>query len=243
MALAFDFGNTRVKSAIFNEADILPEKSFVFDYKDKKGFISFISSLNFNEPVIVSSVKDHSLLDEIKSRFCDVTLLGLDLSLPFKMDYNTPETLGKDRIAACAGAMALFNERPLLVIDAGTCITYDFISDTNVYMGGAISPGIEMKLKAMHHFTNKLPLAQLHSEYQLFKPQKSTLDCLLEGAVAGTIHEIKGFIATFGSYKSLKVIINGGSAQYLDDKIENSTFAAPNLVLIGLHQILKLNAH
>jgi type III pantothenate kinase len=241
MALAFDFGNTRVKAALFNASDLLPYRSETFEYEDKEGFKSFITSFK-TEDVIISSVNDHSFLDLIEREFSKITFLNLKLKFPFALAYETPETLGKDRIAACAGAMALYSERPLLIIDAGTCITYDFISDTDIYMGGAISPGIDMKLKAMHKFTNKLPLATLNLDYQPFKPQKSTNSCLLEGAVAGTVHEIKGFIATFGSNKSLKVIINGGSAQYLADKIENSTFAAPNLVLIGLHQILKLNA-
>ncbi|MFY0672306.1 MAG: type III pantothenate kinase [Bacteroidia bacterium] len=242
MALAFDFGNTRLKAALFDSDNNLSHKSFSFEYDDDETFTRFLSLQNSKEQVIISSVNDQSYINRITDYFKDIVLLNYNLALPFQLEYDTPETLGKDRIAAAAGAMALYTERPLLVIDAGTCITYDFISDKNVYMGGAISPGIDMKLNAMHKFTNKLPLAKLSPDYQPFKPQKSTLSCLLEGAVAGTIHEIKGFIATFGYNKSLKVIINGGSGQYLADKIENSTFAAPNLVLIGLHQILKLNA-
>ncbi|MGB0430367.1 MAG: type III pantothenate kinase [Bacteroidia bacterium] len=243
MALAFDFGNTSIKIGIWLSDTLLPSNVFTFLHNQKSEFASFVKKQNQSTNVIISSVAGHNTnYNLVLSYFENTTILNYQVKLPFAINYDTPETLGKDRIAACAAATIMYAHRPLLVIDAGTCITYDFINETNTYIGGAISPGIVTKLKAMHQFTQKLPFAQINTDYQPFTPQKSTKTCLLEGAYAGTIHEIRGFIATFGMHKSLKVVFTGGFGEYLADKVENSTFAAPNLVLVGLQQIRKLNA-
>lgn len=243
MSLAFDFGNSNLKIGIFKDSNIHPIDVVSFSYAEIKSFTSFIETRSSSESVIISSVLKASLFEKkIAQYFKSVIHLDYTLKLPFSIAYKTPETLGKDRLAACAGASALFTERPLLVIDAGTCITYDYISDSNSFIGGAISPGVEMRLRAMHEFTGKLPKPVLPTDYQPLNIGKSTQECLLEGAVSGTINEINGFIATFSDGKPLKVILTGGSSQYLANKIENSTFAAPKLVLVGLQQIRQLNA-
>ena len=241
MSIAIDFGNTRIKVGIFNEDDGL-EKFSVFNYSDDE-FSAFISQFSHKEECIYSHVRtEKTLLNLIEQHFTSPIELTYRLNLPFTMGYKTPETLGKDRIAACAGAMEIFDNRPLLVIDAGTCITYDFISEHDHYMGGAISPGIELKLRALHEFTDKLPNLPFNPDNKPVNIGKSTNESLLSGAVTGTLHEISGFIATFGSLQTLTIVLTGGHAQYLADNLENSTFAAPNLVLIGLNKIRKLNA-
>ncbi|MBI1183391.1 type III pantothenate kinase [bacterium] len=244
MSLAFDFGNSSVKVGVFNAVDLAPVEVWQFGYHHAHDdFNSFLEKYPADTSVIISTVVSEShAFAGLTQKFVNRIFLSHRLKLPFAIDYKTPETLGNDRLAACAGATVLCAERPILVIDAGTCITYDFITEDNCYAGGAISPGIELKLKAMHHFTQKLPSTTLPPDYQPFNTGKSTLECMWEGAAAGTIHEIRGFIATFSSHKSLNVVITGGTSHYLANKLENSTFAAPNLVLIGLHKIKTLNA-
>lgn len=242
MSVAIDFGNSKIKIGLFSVDGVQPKQTWTADYQSAS-FSEILAELPDTEYCIYSQVRhEESLTSLIERRFSKTVPLHYQLNLPFGIDYGTPETLGNDRIASCAGAMELFADRPLLVIDAGTCITYDLISVDNRFMGGAISPGIEMKLKAMAHFTDKLPKATLSTEQEPLNIGKSTIECLLTGAVMGTIHEISGFVATFGKQQSLTTVLTGGDSQYLADNLENSTFAAPNLVLIGLNKIGKLNA-
>lgn len=242
MPVAIDFGNSKIKVGVFSDYQKEPHAVLIFDYQGND-FVSFISGLATTESCIFSQVRaDRALLSHIYSHFTNPAELTHELILPFTMGYETPETLGRDRLAACAGAMVLFDERQLLIIDAGTCITYDLISGQDHYMGGAISPGIEMKLVAMHQFTDRLPKATLNTGNEPLIIGKNTNDCLLSGAVSGTLHEISGFIATFGGKQSLTTVLTGGHSQYLADNLEISTFAVPNLVLIGLNKIRKLNA-
>lgn len=243
MPLAIDFGNSRIKIGYFQAGAINPETVHFVDY-DLKAFGQSIQKYARNEDCILSSVASSKDFENVAiEHFSTVHMLSYDSILPFKNEYETPKTLGNDRMAACAGAMELVDKRPLLIIDAGSCITYDFITEADSYIGGAISPGIEMKLKAMHHFTDKLPKPTFSTDQERVTLGKSTEECLLAGAVTGTVHEILGFAATFSHAKSLNVVLTGGNSEYLADQLENSTFAAPNLVLIGLNKIRKLNAH
>jgi len=243
MPLAIDFGNSRIKIGYFKGDAKQPTRVLITDY-DLYSFEESLKEYSTEEHCIISSVASSIDFEHIvKQHFEHVHVLSYQSILPFDNFYETPETLGNDRMAACAGAMELTEKRPLLVIDAGTCITYDFITDADSYIGGAISPGIEMRLKAMHHFTENLPKPIFSPEKERVTLGKSTIDCLLAGAVTGTVHEILGFAATFSSAKSLNVVLTGGNSEYLADQLENSTFAAPNLVLIGLNKIRKLNAH
>jgi len=241
MALAIDFGNSQIKLGHFKD-DLHPASVEVLQY-NMPAFSKCLSKYHSTEEVIISSVAHSFEFERVVATAFEHTIsLNYKLRLPFENLYETPETLGNDRMAACAGAMELLDERPLLIIDSGSCITYDFINEKDQYIGGAISPGIDMKLRAMHEFTENLPETRLTPEYQPLTIGKSTKTCLLEGAVGGTIHEIMGFAATFSKAKSLKMVLTGGNSEYLADKLENSTFAAPNLVLIGLNKIRKLNA-
>ena len=244
MPIVVDFGNSRIKVGLFRNDSMRP---FAVDFYDYDGgmqdFQDFVTGQNPKEKVIYVSVNDdHQGISYLEQHFQDLVCFNRQMSLPFTSAYATPATLGLDRLAACAGAKVLSNQLPLLVVDAGTCVTYDYINEVNTHLGGAISPGIKMRLASMTKGSDKLPDIKFDAETTVPTIGHSTRECMLVGAVEGLVQEIKGFTATFAKKSSLTVIITGGDGQYLADKLENSTFAAPNIVLIGLHKIRSLNA-
>jgi type III pantothenate kinase len=164
-----------------------------------------------------------------------------ELIFPFSIAYETPKTLGTDRLAAVAGACFLFPQRAFLCIDAGTCITYDFLDSSGVYQGGAISPGLQMRLKALNHFTGRLPLVNFEGE----KPEligKSTQKSILSGAVNGFLAEIRATVQDYQEQfgKDLLIVVTGGDAEFIC-KSAGEFFYEPDLLLIGLDNICNLN--
>jgi type III pantothenate kinase len=154
--------------------------------------------------------------------------------------YDSPETLGKDRLAAAVAGNHLFPNQNVLVIDAGTCIKYDFINAQAEYLGGAISPGLQMRFNALHIFTEKLPLIEL----TVFKTLigKNTTDSLLSGVINGTLSEIDGIIDQYREiYPEIQIVLSGGDAEYLVGKLKKGIFAVSNIVLQGLKIILDYN--
>ena len=190
---------------------------------------------------IVSSVGDFSAeaLTVLQNNF-SVLKVTHKTKVPFKNLYATPQTLGVDRIALVAAAAITFPKKNILVIDAGSCVTYDFLSDQNEYLGGVISPGLRMRFKAMHTFTVGLPLLTLEI------PKKdigdSTSKAMQVGAFLGLVNEIDGFITSYSeNYADLTVILTGGDAEILRDRLKNDIFANSNFLLEGLHYILEYN--
>jgi type III pantothenate kinase len=180
-----------------------------------------------------------SLMRHLRKNFPVIELTD-KTKLPFVNKYKTPKTLGRDRMAAVAGAQSIFPKRNCLVIDIGTCITYDIIDQSGVYWGGNISPGVELRLKAMHSFTSNLPLVNRGKIVNLIG--NTTSSALQIGATGGVLNEMRGFIdAAKKEYKGLNVILTGGDAHFFADKFKTKIFVNPNLVLIGLNQILKLH--
>ena len=162
--------------------------------------------------------------------------------MPFKNHYTTPETLGVDRMALVSAASKSFKKENVLIIDAGTCITYDFLNDENKYLGGAISPGVEMRYKSLHTFTAKLPLLKKKMPQSFFGD--STEDAIHVGVVISVLNEIEGFISNYQKeYPNLRVILTGGDAHFLRDRIKNDIFANSNFLLEGLNYILETNKH
>lgn len=237
-----DIGNTFCKIAVFendNLIDILkinnPEReaitSFFAPYTEvKHGIYSDVrgdfdpTHWDFN-----SKITWHRLHSKLK--------------MPFENHYQTPQTLGSDRLALAAAASKLFPSHPTLVISAGTCITLDFVNEKQQYLGGSISPGIQMRLDAMHQFTGKLP--QLTTTELKDKPKWlgfTTENSLYAGAIQGAAGELDSFIRHYQSlWPDLKIILTGGDYLILDELILSSIFARPNLVLIGMNYILDLN--
>ncbi|MDA9313033.1 type III pantothenate kinase, partial [Vicingaceae bacterium] len=154
----------------------------------------------------------------------------------------SPDTLGKDRIAAVAGAQGQFPNQNTLVIDAGTCVTYDFLTAEGDYLGGAISPGVQLRLQAMNDYTSKLPLLKWEGADNPQSIGDTTITSMLSGAVNGLISEMRGFIESYEKqYKSLKIVITGGDSNFFVKELKNGIFADPNLVLKGLNDILIYN--
>jgi type III pantothenate kinase len=192
--------------------------------------------------VILSATKNYS--DELKKtlqqNFKHFIELDANTPLPLENCYKTKETLGKDRIAAVVGAFDLYPHKNILIIDAGTAITYDILNDKRQYLGGNISPGIDMRFKALNQFTGKLPLVSQQKYNKLFGT--STENAIRAGVQNGVIFEVDRAIDTFKEfYNNLKVIITGGNAEFFEKKLKNSFFVHFNLIAMGLNRILEYN--
>jgi len=180
------------------------------------------------------------ITDLISANVPYVHLLSYRSKLPFVIDYETPETLGTDRIAGVAGAFSIFPKSELLVIDAGTAITYDFLSE-GIYRGGNISPGFNLRFKALHSFTGKLPLVSLTGNFT--RPGRNTADAILAGVITGVTYEINEYIRTFEKKNTdFKIILTGGDSGFLKDKIKYQFTYMPDIVIDGLNYILEYNA-
>jgi len=192
---------------------------------------------------ILSSVKpvDNELLQFLSGNFDLFIELDHQTKLPIENLYETPETLGKDRIAAAVGANELFPDQNLLVIDAGTAITYDLVSEKKQFIGGNISPGMEMRFKALNHFTGKLPLINYSNDFHLFGT--NTTDAIRAGVQNGILYEIEQTIEVFSrNYQNLQVVLTGGDSIFLAKRLDDSIFVHLNLTLIGLNRILEYNS-
>lgn len=241
MNLILDIGNTFMKIAVFNSDELI--------FKSKispEDFTSVFQNLTKEYPdlefsIISTTGKTPSkLIDQLESKL-QVVHFSHKSKVNFKNNYKTPQTLGLDRIALTAAAAGFYPSQNVLIIDAGTCITYDFLDDKNTYYGGAISPGIQMRFKAMHNFTANLPLIQQPVKTDGFIG-KTTQEAMEVGVLKSVQYEIDGFISDYlTDYEDLTVILTGGDCQLLSASIKNSIFATSNFLLQGLNKILQLN--
>ena len=233
MRLIIDIGNTLVKYALFNNDKLLQlSKKNEVDHN----YINQIISKNSVNSVIVSSVRKK--IDwNVNTK---LVVLNHTTKLPITINYETPKTLGNDRIANVVAASVLYPNKNILVIDAGTCITFDLIDLNKVFLGGRISPGIEMRYKSLYEFTDNLPKITFHSENYFIG--KSTKESIISGVQQGVLSEIKLIISDLKKEnEDLIVIVTGGDAFFFDKVLKNSIFADQNLVLKGLNEILKYN--
>jgi type III pantothenate kinase len=234
MLASIDIGNTQVKIGLFKE-DILHQ----VENMAPKAILNFLMEHDVSNVIISSVNKTDSLVLELEESFPNLIVLTSETDVPIDIDYETPNSLGLDRVAAAVGAIKRVNG-PVAVVDAGTCITCDIIDENNVFQGGTISPGLEMRLQAMHTFTAKLPLLKLKNPKELVG--KSTEAAMLSGAVNGSRQEIEGILSEYNEkYPKIMVIICGGNAKYFDKMEEFNIFVVPNLVLEGLNAILRFN--
>lgn len=234
MNLAIDIGNTKIKVGCF-EGDSLKIKYDHLNVDEIKQLINTESP----EFVIGSSTATE-LFDSDEWPNTNLLVSNYKLNMPFRLNYETPETLGADRLAAVAGACKLLKP-PFLVIDLGSCITYDFVDEKMTYQGGAISPGVGMRFKAMNSFTARLPNLDIPDKWPPFIGA-STKGCMESGVMQGILNEIEGFINAYTTnHGKISVVMSGGDSKYFDKKIKDHIFAAPELVLIGLNEILQYN--
>ena len=239
MNLIVDVGNTRVKVALFKDNSIVDTYIFT-KLKIIKRIKEIIKKHEVSNAIIssVASISEKELKEIEKL----VPLMKLDhqSKIPFENKYKTPLTLGVDRIALAGGVIAQFPNDNVLVIDAGTCITYDFINNKGVYCGGAIAPGIEMRYKSLNTFTDKLPLLKVTYPKKLIG--NSTEESIHSGIVNGILSEINGVIEQYEEEnKKLTVVLTGGDTNFLAKRLKNGIFANPNFLLEGLNNILNYN--
>ncbi|MFM7856761.1 MAG: type III pantothenate kinase [Flammeovirgaceae bacterium] len=237
MNIVIDAGNTRTKVGIFEGDTFLQKHSFTL----LSELISFLEKQSFANALVSSVGMAANEIGEHVRASSKCLTLSHTTALPVKILYETPHTLGVDRVAAVCGALALFPNRNCLVIDVGTCITYDWLDGQGNYHGGGISPGLDMRLKAMHTFTARLPMVSVDPSIGLVG--KSTQHCLQSGAWHGMLAEIEGVIGRYHEMSPLlQVVLCGGDARLFENKLKHTIFAAPDLVLNGLNRILLHNA-
>lgn len=241
MKLIIDIGNSYAKIAVFDGAEIVEMK-----VAEEIGASQIEEILN-NHPKIKSAI-----LSDVRGQSQDISKLlsqrvyfielNNSTTVPFTNLYKTPETLGKDRIAGVTAAVEMFPGQNVLVIDAGTCITYDLINSKSEYLGGAISPGINMRYKALHDFTGKLPLVNATGEIVPELIGDSTNNSIFSGVHKAVLLEVGAMVNEYQSaFKGLKIVLGGGDYFYFDKNLKSNIFAAPNIVLTGLKKILDFN--
>ncbi|MFO7851764.1 MAG: type III pantothenate kinase [Bacteroidota bacterium] len=239
MNLAIDIGNSSCKAAVYSQ-----QKKEYITYADNpdNNFIEAIISEFPVKKAILSTVRkeDTMFTDVLRDAGIETLILGYKTSLPFNLQYESPETIGTDRIAAIAGAHNMFSGSNVLVIDAGTAVTYDLIGSDSTYLGGNISPGLSMRFKALSEFTGRLPLVSKNDSFGNLGV--NTIDAIRSGVQTGLIFEINNYIRTLKKrYRRLTVIITGGDGAFLTDKLEDRHILIPDLVVDGLNYILNYN--
>lgn len=239
--LVIDIGNSRTKFAVFHKHKLV-----------ESGTIEKLDTIQLNQLLdnhkitnsIISSVNDEiSKLEEILKIKTKYIRFSANAKAGVINNYKSPESLGLDRLAGVIGAKSLFPNINCLVIDAGTCITYDAVDTEGTYVGGSISPGLKMRLKAMHKFTGRLPDVEL-SNYTDWRGY-DTPSAMLSGVINGCTEEVRGMIEIYRSkYPGLLIILCGGDAIFFDTRLKNSIFAhtlktEPDLVLFGLNEVIE----
>lgn len=240
MNLLIDIGNSYTKLGVFD----LNKKNHVSKYKSlsETDLLEIFNSFPKLEAAIVSASGSTPafLVSALKKEIPFVVELNHRLPLPLIIDYSTPETLGKDRIAVVAGAQHLFPNTSVLVIDFGTAITYEILSAEGVYKGGNISPGLEMRFRALNHFTDKLPLLSPKANHPFMGG--STENAIISGVQSGILFEIEGYIKEVqGKYPGIKVVLTGGDSFFFAGKLKSTIFAEADLLFYGLNKILEYN--
>lgn len=236
--LCFDFGNTRKKVAVFQdtemkEAVVLPDdsaetiQSLIRQYLPQKSILSSVIDHNPQvEEILASATKFHKLSHLTK--------------VAFTTPVGKPETIGADRLALCAAAVRFYPTFNNLIVGMGSCVTYNFINKYHEFIGGAISPGLEMRLKALNYYTAKLPLIKADSNVPLMGYDTNTN--ILSGVVLGLAKEIDGFIEAYREkYRNFNVVLTGGDTVYLASHLKNKIFADPDLIFKGLYATSEVN--
>jgi type III pantothenate kinase len=237
MNLTLDIGNTQAKLAVF-EDKLLEHCSFDIKLIDNKIDDFLILFPKITNLIVCSVIKIDFNFD--KYNFKNIHFVSEKSNLPFKNLYNSKNSLGNDRLALVSRASIKHPNKNVLIIDAGSCITYDFIDENNQYFGGAISTGLNMRFKSLNEFTSNLPLVKPKNK-RIFIGS-NTQESINSGVLNGLLSEIEGFIDQYSSqYKNLTVILTGGDSDFLSKRLKISIFANQNFLLEGLNDLIKLN--
>ena len=236
--LTIDIGNTKAKYAVFNDKNIVETNYFEPQGDDLSQILQRHPNINKG---IISSVggKVEECLAQLKN--IKMTVLSNETKMPFSLTYKEKSQIGADRLALVAAAFAEKPHQNSLVIDIGTCITYDILTADDRHLGGPISPGMKLRFKAMHEHTALLPLCEPTRD-DLKIICDDTTECLQSGVQLGVLHEIKEFIELYSlKFNNLNVFISGGDNIFLQNKLKNYTFASSNFMFNGLRLILEYN--
>ena len=240
--VVIDWGNTTLKTGWFNGPLLIETRR----YDSVANLIADLTNRT-TASVIVSSTSRPA--DEIRESLSGagraVWVLDSQTSVPIRNAYDTPHTLGADRVAAAVGATALFPGQDCVVLDLGTCLTADFVDREGVFQGGLISPGLHMRFRAMHEQTARLPLVTFEADELELWPDvtaKNTRQALLSGVVNGLMFEMNGIIERYRRERpGVVVLLCGGDAPSFESRLKGPIFAVPEFVLIGLNRILRYN--
>ncbi len=239
MNICIDIGNTQTKVGIFQANSLVD--TLLYTQLQEQDILNLLNTYPITHSIISVVGEPHPHIQTILAQSTQCLLLQANTPLPFENQYATPHTLGVDRIALAAAACHFIQQKHILVISCGTCVTFEFINRKAQYLGGAISPGLHMRLQAMHQFTQKLPLLT-YKETSHFNGN-STESCMQSGAFIGIVEEIKGRIALYeNEFGPLDIILSGGDCFLFEKHLKKSVFAHPYLTLFGLNKILTHNA-
>lgn len=239
MNLVLDVGNSLLKIALFEKSELIQKFKFSENYK--RNIEDIISNYKVTHSIISNVGRIDNTIINILKESTNLLLVSNQLKIPFKNLYKSKNTLGQDRLALVSAAAFNFPNENVLIVDVGSCITYDFKNNNNEYLGGGISPGISMRFKSLNTFTSNLPLIDFDSIYQLIG--NNTKNSITSGVVNGTISEINGIIQRYREeFKNIRIILTGGDSNFLLKRIKNTIFADRNFLLIGLNKLLEDNS-
>jgi len=237
MKLILDFGNSLQKCALIDGDKI---SITIFEKILLKDLQKLIQDKDIDSVILSSVINYDKAIKEWLTKEYFFIELNENTPVPITNKYLTPNTLGKDRLAAAVGASTLYPNQNTLAVDCGTAIKFDMVNSKGEYLGGSIAPGLWLRFKALHNFTDKLPLVSYENQPLLIG--KDTISSIQSGVMNGCLAEINGLIESYKSnFKNLNIVFTGGEMKYFEKSIKSDIFAEPNLVTIGLHQILLFN--
>ncbi len=238
ITICFDFGNTRLKAAVF-EQDQLKEILILND-DSRESMEEIIAQFKPSFSILSSVINHQPVVEELLAKNTSFHKLSHQTKLPFTTPVGKPETIGADRLALCAASVHLFPGKNNLAIGIGTCITYNFINNQNQFLGGSISPGLEMRFKSMNQLTALLPLVKMEWNFPLIGYDTKTN--LLSGVAWGMAKEIDGIIDAYAEkYGNFNVLLTGGDTVHFAPLLKNMIFADPQLIFKGLYAISEFN--
>lgn len=236
--LCLDFGNTRLKTALFENGDL--KEIMVLSEEPLRDLQKIVEQFKPSTSILSSVVNHNVQIEELLKARTQFHKLNNNSQLPFTIPVGKPETVGADRLAIAAASVFLFPNQNNLVIGLGSCITYNFINQSHELIGGSISPGMEMRFKAMHHFTAKLPLVEADWNVPLIGYDTKTN--LQTGVVLGIAKEIDGMIDAYNEkFGNFNVVLTGGDIGIFEPHLKNKIFADPDLIFKGLYAISQIN--
>ncbi|MDP1747767.1 MAG: type III pantothenate kinase [Bacteroidota bacterium] len=239
MNLIIDIGNTRIKAALFENAEL--KHFFVYESSNALIEADLFETYPIKHCIVASVVNNvESFIDQLKER-TQTQVFTSQMPVPLINLYQSANTLGSDRLAAAVGSASLFPGKNVVVIDAGTCVKYNFVNSNNEFIGGAISPGLKMRFKALNTFTSKLPLLGVNEKFDTLIGT-TTAESILSGVEIGIIAEVEGLIDSYKQlFPDINVVLTGGDANFFEKRLKRRIFADSFLILKGLNCILDHN--